>query len=340
MDADVLIVGAGVAGLTCARTLQDAGSTTVVLEKSRGVGGRCATRRVEGQPVDHGLSFIHGTDLEFLAEVDRIEGATPLHGWPKRVSGTGAPCQPEAFHAYEKRVAFEEGVNVFAKHLSYGLDIRRESRVVSLEPSRSRFEIETESGETYSASDVVVTAPTEQTRELLMTIADEPPDLRAARKLLSIVGSEPSLTLLAGYSLDASPPTWEMCYPEDSETLLLISHDSAKRRDKQFHVLVHQCRSRWSRRNLESDRASWTQAILGEASRLIGPWAAKPVWTQTHRWRYARVNQASALSSPMLVPFPGAGRIGLAGEIFAPSGGVEAAWISGRRLAKRILGAV
>jgi hypothetical protein len=41
----------------------------------------------------------------------------------------------------------------------------------------------------------------------------------------------------------------------------------------------------------------------------------------------------------MLVPFPGGGRIGLAGEIFAPGGGVEAAFISGRRLAKRILGA-
>lgn len=340
MDVDVLIVGAGVAGLTCAQTLKHAGREPVVLEKSRGVGGRCATRRVEGQPVDHGLSFLHGTDPAFLAEIDRTEGATPLPGWPKKLSGTGTPCQPEAFHAHEQRVAFEEGVNVFAKHLSHELDIRRESRVVSIEPSRPGFKIETKSGEIYLASDVVVTAPTEQTRELLTSVADEPPDLRAAQSLLSMVGSESCLTLLAGYSLDASMPIWDMCYPEDSEILLLMSHDSTKRRDKRFHVVVYQCKSRWSRRNLEGDRASWIRAILDEASRLIGPWAARPVWNQTHRWRYARVEQASALSSPMLVPFPGGGRIGLAGEIFATGGGVQAAWISGRRLAKRILGAV
>jgi predicted NAD/FAD-dependent oxidoreductase len=289
--------------------------------------------------VDHGLSFIHGTDPAFLDAIDRIDKATPLPGWPKRLSGTGTPCQPEAFHDYERRVAFEEGVNVFAKHLAREIDIRRESRVVSLEPSGSRFEIKTEGGETYSASDVVVTTPVETTRELLSSIADESPDLRAARSLLSILGSDPCLTLLAGYSLDASPPTWDMCYPEDSEILLLISHDSAKRREMRFHILVYQSRSRWSRRNLDEDPASWTRTILDEASRLVGPWAAKPVWTQTHRWRYARIEQGSALSSPMLISFRDGRRLGLAGEIFAPSGGVEAAWISGRRLAKRILGA-
>ena len=53
-EADVVVVGAGVAGLQCARRLRDAGLQVVVLDKARGVGGRVATRRVDGQPVDHG----------------------------------------------------------------------------------------------------------------------------------------------------------------------------------------------------------------------------------------------------------------------------------------------
>jgi predicted NAD/FAD-dependent oxidoreductase len=39
----------------------------------------------------------------------------------------------------------------------------------------------------------------------------------------------------------------------------------------------------------------------------------------------------------MLLSLPGGGRIGLCGDRFAPGGGVEAAWRSGRMLAGRIL---
>jgi renalase len=41
-------VGAGLAGLICAQKLQRAGYQVAVLEKSRGLGGRLATRRVDG----------------------------------------------------------------------------------------------------------------------------------------------------------------------------------------------------------------------------------------------------------------------------------------------------
>jgi predicted NAD/FAD-dependent oxidoreductase len=55
--AEVLVIGAGLAGLSCACALREQSVDVRVLEKSRGVGGRCATRRIEGQPVDHGLAF-------------------------------------------------------------------------------------------------------------------------------------------------------------------------------------------------------------------------------------------------------------------------------------------
>ena len=58
---DVAIIGAGVAGLTCAQQLHQAGYKVVVLEKSRGVGGRMATRRIEETYVDHGVRYLGAT---------------------------------------------------------------------------------------------------------------------------------------------------------------------------------------------------------------------------------------------------------------------------------------
>jgi monoamine oxidase len=70
---DVLVVGAGVAGLAAARALADAGLRVRVLEARERVGGRVLTRRVPGVafPIELGAEFIHGTPPELFDVVDR-----------------------------------------------------------------------------------------------------------------------------------------------------------------------------------------------------------------------------------------------------------------------------
>jgi len=335
---DFIIIGAGIAGLSCARAVQQAGAKPVVLERSRGVGGRCATRRVEAQPVDHGVIFLHGADPAFLEALEAVENATPLPGWPKEVSGKGTPCQPEAFLPYQRRLAFAEGLTAFPKHLSRRLDVRLGSRVSLLGTTENGFRVETEDGSHWEAPNVIVALAVEQTFRLMEGLPSAAKEIRAARKLVGELGTEPCLTLLAGYPLDGPAPYWDVLYPEESAILMLASHDSTKRPDKKSHVLVYQCRPRWSREHLEEDPSTWAAQILQEAARLLGPWAGKPAWTQSHRWRYARTGTGATLTAPLLLEFPGGGKLGLAGEIFAAGGGVEAAWLSGQRLARRILG--
>ena len=64
---DVLIVGAGVAGLAAARALAEAGLRVAVLEASERVGGRIHTLRVAGHIVELGAEFIHGKPPELWA---------------------------------------------------------------------------------------------------------------------------------------------------------------------------------------------------------------------------------------------------------------------------------
>ena len=55
---DIAVIGAGISGLVCARRLQQAGHRVVVLDKSRGVGGRVATRRLHNTIADHGARYL------------------------------------------------------------------------------------------------------------------------------------------------------------------------------------------------------------------------------------------------------------------------------------------
>lgn len=74
-DLDVVVVGAGVAGLAAARVLADAGLSIVVLEARARVGGRIWTSEAwPDVPVDLGASWIHGTDGNPVYQFAREKG--------------------------------------------------------------------------------------------------------------------------------------------------------------------------------------------------------------------------------------------------------------------------
>jgi predicted NAD/FAD-dependent oxidoreductase len=335
-DCEVAVVGAGVAGLACARALVEQGVGARVLEKSRGVGGRCATRRIRGQPVDHGLAFYHGDDPGFLSA---LRGAGATLDWPLRIVGEGPPCQPRALRSDQERLAFAGGVSTFAKHLSKGITLDRKTRATRIELDGDYLAVDTDGGSRYRARSIVVTSPAGQAAGLLRTIAPgDSKDLHAIAELLDGVSTVRCLTVIAGYPEGAVVPAWDVCYPLESDILQMVIQDSSKRAEPASPVFVFQGRPRWSARHWDDRPGDWTAALLDAATPSCGDRVARPAWTDVQRWRYARLAGGDALTTPPVVCLSNGCRVGVAGEATVPDGGVQGAWLSGRRIARRLLG--
>ncbi|MBM4250797.1 MAG: FAD-dependent oxidoreductase [Deltaproteobacteria bacterium] len=86
----VAVIGAGVAGLTCAHYLEQKGWAIDVYDKSRGMGGRLSAKRVDGLgTVDLGAQFFTVQTPEFSSFIERATKAGLVQPWAARVSYIG-----------------------------------------------------------------------------------------------------------------------------------------------------------------------------------------------------------------------------------------------------------
>lgn len=109
----VLVVGAGMAGLSAARSLADAGWPVRIVEARDRVGGRIRTDRDWGAPLEMGASWIHGTADNPLMELAQRAQAelvpTDYYGWAKlAVDPKLAPLDydPTPWRAFVERARY------------------------------------------------------------------------------------------------------------------------------------------------------------------------------------------------------------------------------------------
>jgi len=237
------------------------------------------------------------------------------------------------------RMAHAHGVSAFPKQLALGLDVVLETTATGLELGdnsitvRAKQQSETLS---FSGQDVVLALAGPQSLALLNDLPPSP-GRESARAVLAMMPSVPCATVIALYPRNVPAPPWDIWYPETSTALSLVAHDSAKRDAPARVAMVLQARAAWSSAVVGADPAEWAPRLLADAAGLIGSWVTQPATWQAHMWRYARSSPECELTGPLVLDLGQGRRVGIAGELFAPGGGVQAAWQSGIALARRLL---
>ncbi len=169
----VVVVGAGLAGLSAARLLRDDGHDVVVLDKGRSPGGRCATRRIRNATLDHGAQFFTVRSDEFARSVAEWSDAGIVCEWTR---GFGD-------HDGHPRYVGSRGMTGIAKHLAVGLDVTCSTLVFAIERGpATRWRVRIDDGSSIDADAVILTCPVPQSFSLAVTAdVDVPEPLRTMK---------------------------------------------------------------------------------------------------------------------------------------------------------------
>ncbi|MEM1393506.1 MAG: FAD-dependent oxidoreductase [Cyanobacteria bacterium P01_H01_bin.150] len=286
---DITVIGAGISGLVCAQQLTQVGYSVKVIDKSRGVGGRVATRRLFDTKADHGACYIKPKDelsqrlVQMLSQKGDVEVWTDILHTQDNSSVVAHSPLPLPYTA-------PEGMNVIAKFLAQGLEINRGQRVkkISLN-SQHQWHLTSETNQEFTASSVVVAIPAPQAVMLLESLSENFLDNKFLKKLQS-VEYNPAITVMAGYANSSQQlPEWKAIAFKDNPVLGWIGLDSSKRKNPvQPHFVIHSSAD-FAEKYFESEDLQLVgKNILENAATNVNlPWLNNPEWVQVHRWRYA-----------------------------------------------------
>ena len=307
----IAIIGAGIAGLTCAETLQTAGHGVTLFDKGRSAGGRMATRRVDTPcgtiAFDHGAQYFTARDPAFAATVMGWEAEQIVASW--------ATAGDDAWVG-------KPGMNAVLRAMAAPLDVRWNSLVDALRRIDGLWFVDPVAAGAFDA--VIVATPSEQAAPLL--VAHDP----AMAAIAQACPSAPCWTAMVAFEERLAIA---QDIVRDSGIIGWAARNSAKPGRDATEAWVIQATATWSRSHLEDDQASVVAALLralaAEAARPL----PEPVVRIGHRWRFARARTTNHGSL-----WNEASRIGAVGDwLIAPR--IESAWLSGRMLADRILAA-
>lgn len=324
MNAPIAIIGTGIAGLSAAQALHAAGQNIELFDKSRGSGGRMASKRSDAGSLDLGSQYFTARDRRFVEVVQQWQA----RGWV-------AEWQPSLYNAQDGQLSASPDEQVrwvgsprmsaITRAMLGALPVRFSCRITEVFRGDHYWSLLDADGKSHGPySHVIVATPAPQATALLA----------AAPKLAGAAASvimEPTWAVALGFD-SALDTRVEGCFVQDSPLDWVARNRSKPGRDNHIDTWVLHAGSAWSRQHLDLAKEAVIEQLHGAFAELIGCAVPPPSFTLAHRWLYARPAQAhqwGALADADLGLYA-------CGD-WCLSGRVEGAWLSGQDAARRLL---
>lgn len=327
-SARIAVIGAGLAGLSCAAALTRAGLRVTVFDKSRGVSGRASTRRGDAWQCDHGAQYFTARDALFVAEVERWQQAGVAALWEPQLVQLGADGAT-ARKATAARYVGTPRMTAPATWMAAQLAVHTGATVTSLQREAGRWRLQVaQEKELISLADTLFDA-------VVMAVP-------APQAAVLLAGPAPALASIAGGV--AMQACWAVMLRYDAPLALgfdaafveqgplsWIARDSAKPGRPAGETWLLHASAAWSDAHVELTAEQATAELVAAFCALGGRAPGGAEMASAHRWRYAR----TAPARNDVCVLDDADAIGMCGD-WLNGGTVEAAWISGHALALRL----
>jgi renalase len=321
---DVLIIGAGLAGLSAANDLQQAGLHVLVVDKGRGLGGRLAGRRIGDATFDHGAQFMTARDSRFKASVAEWIEAGVAEEWY-----SSYPGHPNGHPRYRGVPT----MTAVAKYLATDINVMRTTRVESIAQNSTQdnkiWSAALDNGDTISAKALLITSPVPQTIDLLASGNISVPadkqarldriDYEACIAVMAVLDGPTAIPLPGATAFDDGPIGW-------------ISDNLQKGVSKIPAVTIHGSGT-FSAEHYEKDKMQTGQTLIDAAAPYLGD--AKVTEYQVHGWRYSKPTVVDPEASMLLSEATDLPPMALAGDAFAGprfEGAVLSGWAASKSL--------
>jgi len=283
--SDVLIIGAGLTGLTAARKVSEYGLSVTLVDKGRSVGGRLATRRIGEGLADHGAQFFTVRSGDFQRDVDKWLAENIIYEWSKGFSDGDRTAEQFDGHP---RYATNGGMNALAKYLAKQLGtkatIHTDVKISSVTQTDNGWQTQDDKGELYSAKALLMTPPVPQSLTLLGTLRDK---LNTHdRKALERIKYYPSVAGLFRVEGEVNLPEPGALQRPDA-VLSWIADNQRKGISPHAHIITVHAAGSISQNLWDLPETEALTFIQQEFERYLAP-GTTIVEAELKRWRYSQ----------------------------------------------------
>lgn len=277
---DVLIIGAGIAGLMAATKLTASGLSVTVLDKGRGVGGRMATRRIANGRADHGAQFFTVRNPEFNQYVQQWQQAGLVREWSQGWSDGSARAAEADGHP---RYIGSSGMTTVPKHLATKLNVQTGVTITAVTPTASGWHLRDSTNTSHHTRALLLTPPVPQSLALL---AHGGTDLHPAdADALARIQYDPSLTGIFWIDGKVGLPAPGAIQRPDHD-FPWIADNQRKGISNHIRLITVHAAPRITRQLWDAPEEEKIEVLLSGLRPFLTA-SAIVIEAQTHRWRYA-----------------------------------------------------